>query len=185
MHFCPNCHRAVVDEVPYCPTCGTAQNGAAANNARQPSAPPGPVTSVVPPPPVQNSPPPPYPSTTSQAYPPVPQQEQFSYQNRPAKRKSPATAAVLNFLFPGIGYVYNGAGVDSAQVVFGVLCFLALFFGIFVPSVLAALFYPAPASSSVTLPDVLSILVFLVPIALAYDGYKRAEKINERNSIPR
>ena len=42
------------------------------------------------------------------------------------KRKSPILAAVLNFLFPGVGYLYVGR-----RVTFAVLLFIGYLFGIF------------------------------------------------------
>jgi hypothetical protein len=176
MHFCSNCHRAVLDEVPYCPSCGAAQiKGVDSTEPAPPSS-----AEVSRPNPVNSPPPFPTPPATSYSISTDSQQQQtFSQRNR----KSPATSAILNFFLPGMGYIYNGIGVDSSQLVFGILCFLALFLGIFVPSVIDALFVSTSTSTTQGfLPiDYLSIFVFLIPFALAYDGYRRAVKINERS----
>lgn len=96
------------------------------------------------------------------------------------------TSAVLNFFLPGFGYVYNGIGIDTSQVIFGILCFLALFLGLFVPSVVEVLFTGTSSSATggqgITPADFLTILVLLIPFALAYDGYKRAIKINNESA---
>jgi zinc-ribbon domain len=179
MHFCTNCHRAVLDEVPYCPTCGAAQGSAAA-------------ASVTPSPSTDSSPkavqgavaPPPLP--TSLANPPMTTEgaTQFAYRRQSAK--SPGVSAVLNFFLPGCGYIYNGVGNDSKQIVFGILCFLGLFLGIFVPTVIEILFIGTTSSSgsgiAFATADYLSSFVLVLPFALAYDGYQRARKINEMAS---
>jgi hypothetical protein len=171
MHYCLNCHRAVLDEVPFCPTCGAAQSPQAAATS-------GPEVSQnqsISAPPLPSPPPAP-----SYSVPTSVSEQGITYR---IQRKSPWTSAILNLFIPGTGYIYNGIGQDSSQVVFGILCFLALFVGIFVSAILEDLFVSTPTTTGINPIQYLSLLVFLVPFALAYDGYKRAIKINER-SVP-
>jgi hypothetical protein len=85
-------------------------------------------------------------------------------------------AAALNFLLPGAGYVYTGIGRDMGEVIFGVLVFTFFFIGFEVTFIAEALTYsPSPSSSSVSPDAALIFLVFLLPFAFAYDGYRRAK----------
>ncbi len=190
MHFCTNCHRALNDEAPSCPTCGVVQNTSTQTAAPEASvAPTVSSQAATPPQPPQNaSSPPPFPAAPQpQSYSSAPMmQDQFLPPNIVRPMKSPFVSAALNFFFPGFGYIYNGIGVDQGQVNFGILCFLAVFLGLFIPTILEVLFFGAPTSSAtgpmVTTANYLSLLILLIPIALAYDGYKRAMKINQTNA---
>jgi hypothetical protein len=88
--------------------------------------------------------------------------------------KSPVVALLLNLFLPGLGYVYNGAGRDVGQLVFGILVFVFYFIGL--GGTLAADFLsPPPVQPSGASPlDALALLLFMLPIAFAYDGYHRA-----------
>jgi zinc-ribbon domain len=93
----------------------------------------------------------------------------------PARAKSPAAAGVLNFLFPGIGYVYTGVGRDSGELVFGLLVFLFYFVGFEVSIVLVGLTSPPVTPGTQYSPYAgLILLAYLLPFAFAYDGYRRA-----------
>ena len=90
--------------------------------------------------------------------------------------KSATLAALLNFFFPGAGYVYAGVGRDVGQVVFGILVFVFFFIGFEVG--FAADIFASTASSStasVSPSAALLLLTFLLPFAFAYDGYRRAK----------
>jgi hypothetical protein len=96
----------------------------------------------------------------------------------PKSRKNPWIAAVLNLFLPGLGYVYDGTGRDSAEVLFGVLLFVTVFLGFYVGLIGSAL--TTPVSSNATPGTVsptayLFSLLFLLPLALAYDGYHRSK----------
>ncbi len=94
----------------------------------------------------------------------------------PTKSKSPAGAAILNFLFPGTGYIYNGIGTDTGELIFGALVFVFYFLGFEVGIVLIGLTTPR---STVSVPyspyEALILLVYLLPFAFAYDAYRRAK----------
>ena len=88
--------------------------------------------------------------------------------------KSPVAALLLNLFLPGLGYVYNGIGRDSGQLVFGVLVFLFYFIGLG-GSILADFLFPPAVQASGSSPlEALAVLALLLPIAFAYDGYHRA-----------
>jgi hypothetical protein len=102
---------------------------------------------------------------------------QFSPQSSFApKSKSPAAAAILNLFFPGMGYVYSGLGRDIGETIFGALVFVFFFIG-FEITLLAELFTytPSTTTTSASPYDALVFLVFLLPFAFAYDGYRRAK----------
>jgi hypothetical protein len=76
--------------------------------------------------------------------------------------KSPRIAAILNFVLPGLGYIYVGK-----RLVFGVgLALLSIIIGIY------WMFFEIPF---IMLVDSLA-----VEILLAYDGYKTAEEKNNK-----
>ncbi len=88
-------------------------------------------------------------------------------------------AAILNFFLPGLGYVYAGIGRDTKLIVFGILIFLSVAI-IFYTSVANTIF--SPASTTATPASVgplvyIAPLYFLLPFALAYDGYHRAKSV--------
>jgi hypothetical protein len=90
--------------------------------------------------------------------------------------KNPIASAVLNFFFPGIGYIYNGIGHDTGELVFGLLVFIFFFVGLGAGVVAEALTSHPAASATQTSPYVaLIFLVYLLPFAFAYDGYRRAK----------
>lgn len=83
--------------------------------------------------------------------------------------KKPWLSALLNFLFWGVGYVYNGSKIGfgiGLFVVFLLLSVSSLFqlgnLGIFSSGGLISEFGQ-----------------FILAILFAYDGYKEAQKINE------
>jgi hypothetical protein len=74
--------------------------------------------------------------------------------------KKPWVAALLNFILPGLGYVYS-----RKRVAFGIgllLSSIILYWGI----------------SFSDLPPVVWIDAFVLAILFAYDGYKTTEEIN-------
>ena len=101
---------------------------------------------------------------------------QWVQQARPAGSKSPGGAAVLNFFFPGLGYIYSGFGHDTGEVVFGALVFVFYFAGFEVGYLIDILTYVPPSTpASVSPYSTLILLAFLLPLAFAYDGYRRAK----------
>ena len=85
-------------------------------------------------------------------------------------------AAALNLILPGSGYVYVGMGRDMGEVVFGALVLAFFFIGFEVTFIAEALTYsPSTSTGSVSPYSALIFLVFLLPIAFAYDGYHRAK----------
>jgi len=89
--------------------------------------------------------------------------------------KSPIASAVLNFL-PGIGDIHNGIGHNTGELVFGVLVFIFFFLGLGAGVVAEALTSHPAASTTQTSPyEALIFLVYLLPFAFAYDGYRRAK----------
>ena len=85
-------------------------------------------------------------------------------------------AALLNFFLPGLGYVYVGIGQDTGELIFGGLVFLFYFIGWEVAFASIILSGTLPSSSTSAPPPLAALitLVFLLPIAFAYDGYRRA-----------
>jgi hypothetical protein len=92
------------------------------------------------------------------------------------KPKSPMVAAILNLFLPGAGYVYTGLGRDIGEAIFGALVFVFFFIGFEVTLVAELLSYTPSTSTGSTSPyEALVLLVFLLPFAFAYDGYRRAK----------
>jgi hypothetical protein len=90
--------------------------------------------------------------------------------------KNPTTVGILNFFFPGIGYLYNGIGRDKTQIVFGILVFVFYFIGFEVTIPLVGLTSPPAAPGTTYSPyATLVFLAYLGPFAFAYDGYRRAK----------
>ncbi len=82
----------------------------------------------------------------------------------------------MNLVFPGAGYMYTGIGRDTGEVVFGALVFVFFFIGFEVWFGLSLLEPPPSAPNTSVSPfDALILLVFLLPFAFAYDGYRRAK----------
>lgn len=157
MHNCPNCRQPVEDNILYCPTCGTLQFPQAAP-ARQDLRPQEHQT--------QGG-----------------EGQPYSDIQAIRSKKNPWLAGILNFFLPGLGYVYNGIGRDKTQIVFGGLIFLSVFLGIFVP------IFGAPATTTtgssppvISVIDLLSVLILLLPFALAYDAYARTNRMNKGTS---
>ncbi len=144
MPFCPNCGKEVLATDKFCLNCGNTLD----RTVPAPSV--GPATASAPP------------------------------TIRPASEvpgmKNPWLAALLNFFLPGLGYVYVGIGHDTGELIFGALVFLFYFVGWEVA--FASIFLsgnPSSASTSASSPlAALIALVFLLPFAFAYDGYRRA-----------
>ena len=84
-------------------------------------------------------------------------------------------AGILNLFFPGTGYLYVGIGRDPGEIVFGALVFIFFFIG-FEVTFLAEAFAYSPSTTGGSAPPyaALILLVFLLPFAFAYDGYRRA-----------
>jgi hypothetical protein len=94
----------------------------------------------------------------------------------PAESKSPGGAAVLNFFFPGLGYIYTGLGRDVGEIIFGALVFVLYFVGFEVGYLIDILTYvPQTTQVNVSPYAALILLAFLLPFAFAYDGYRRAK----------
>jgi len=90
--------------------------------------------------------------------------------------RSPGGAAVLNFFFPGLGYIYTALGRDTGQIIFGALVFVFYFIGFEVGYLVDILTYVSPTTSVNVSPyAALILLAFLLPFAFAYDGYRRAK----------
>jgi hypothetical protein len=101
---------------------------------------------------------------------------QWGTQPQTSRPKSPEGAAILNFLFPGTGYIYTGLGRDIGEVIFGALVFVFFFLGFEVGYLIDILTYVAPSTPvSVSPYAALILLAFLLPFAFAYDGYRRAK----------
>jgi len=102
-------------------------------------------------------------------------------------KKNPWIAALLNLLFLGAGYIYNGRRllVGISFMIFG----FSVAFSTILPSPQFSESFLSQYMSSLTETDlnILSIQGFLemfyilIPIALAYDAYKEAQEINGRN----
>ena len=82
--------------------------------------------------------------------------------------KTPWLAALLNFLIPGVGYIYTGK-----RVWFGILLIIWQILGFFV----ASSFFPYPEGYNPWQMDLAAQL--LISLIFAYDGYKTAEEVNE------
>jgi hypothetical protein len=86
------------------------------------------------------------------------------------QNKSPWLAAILNLLFNGVGYIYNGK-----RIIFGIL--------ILVPYLLSHVVdgsqILANMSPETTAIAVLSLI--MTSSAFAYDAFQEAKKINEKN----
>jgi hypothetical protein len=94
----------------------------------------------------------------------------------PAGSKSPGGAAVLNFFFPGLGYIYTGLGRDTGEIIFGALVFVFYFVGFEVGYLIDIITYVPPTTPVNVSPyATLILLAFLLPFAFAYDGYRRAK----------
>ncbi|MCL5068239.1 MAG: zinc ribbon domain-containing protein [Thaumarchaeota archaeon] len=159
MHYCRNCLQQVDDNVVYCPNCGAQQDARSPQSPQTLSPQQHPVSSQPPPPPPM---------------------EQLGVGG---KNRSPAISAVFNLFIPGLGYLYDGLGRDVGEAVFGVLVFASVFLGLYLP---LFVFPPATGSTSqnLTLADYLSFLFLILPIALAYDAYRRTEKKNRKPVSP-
>jgi len=78
--------------------------------------------------------------------------------------KKPLVAAILNFVIPGLGYLYVGKRKN-----FGVLLIIATILSIILT-----------ATIEWSLQDTLSLPGTIVAMfAFAYDGYKTAEEVNQ------
>ncbi len=83
-------------------------------------------------------------------------------------------AAILNFFFPGLGYVYAGIGRDTKLILFGTLIFLSVAVVFYASIFSAAASAPATPTTPTSPLVYIGLLYFILPFALAYDGYHRA-----------
>lgn len=99
----------------------------------------------------------------------------------PSGEKNGTLAALLNFFLPGLGYVYVGIGKEIGDAIFGILVFIFYFIGFEVTTAFDILTTPvAPATTTEASISPVALLIFLVallPIAFAYDGYRRAKLV--------
>lgn len=79
----------------------------------------------------------------------------------PKEKKKPWLAALLNFVVPGLGYVYAGK-----RQIFGI--------GLVIWGIIALGWYFTSKETSL----LLAVDSFVISILLAYDGYKTAEEVN-------
>ena len=83
---------------------------------------------------------------------------------------------MLNFFFPGLGYIYTGLGRDTGLIIFGTLVFVFYFIGFEMGYLIVILTYVPPTTPVNVSPYAALILfAFLLPFAFAYDGYRRAK----------
>ncbi|MFC2143149.1 hypothetical protein ACFLQN_02000 [Candidatus Aenigmatarchaeota archaeon] len=111
------------------------------------------------------------------------------------EEKNPWIAAILNFLFIGTGYLYNGKRMLLGFLLF--IVFIGIMFSTILPEVESSpefLEFIFEYEGEVTVNDALSeqiiniqtglgLLVILIPIGLAYDAYKEAEDINKIKKV--
>lgn len=77
-------------------------------------------------------------------------------------KKNPWAVAILNFLLPGLGYVYVGKRVG-----FGI--------GLIISSIILL-----PSVILTEMPPIIWLDGLIMCILFAYDGYKTAEEVNKR-----
>ena len=77
------------------------------------------------------------------------------------ENKNPIAAALLNFVLPGLGYVYTGKRMG-----FGI--------GLILSSIILY-----SGFSLADIPMIVWIDAFVLDILFAYDGYKTAEEVNK------
>lgn len=94
----------------------------------------------------------------------------------PASSKSPLMAAVLNFVLPGVGYIYVGAGRDGKLMVFGLLVLVSLTLTFYVSILNIATSPPTTSPTSTSPLDFIGLLEFIFPFAAAYDAFQRAKR---------
>jgi len=77
------------------------------------------------------------------------------------KIKNPWLSAILNFILPGLGYVYVGkrVGFGIGLVVWGAILLYSI--------------------ATIELHPVVWLDAFVMDILFAYDGYKTAEEVNK------
>ena len=89
-------------------------------------------------------------------------------------------AAILNFFLPDFGYIYAGLGRDTKLIVFGVLIFLSVaivFYASVANGIVSSVSGTVTPKTSFTPLVYVSVLYFVLPFALAYDGYHRAKQV--------
>lgn len=79
------------------------------------------------------------------------------------KRKSPLLAAVLNFLLPGVGYLYVGTRVTFAVLLF--IGFMLSIFGII--------------AGDTSTNNIELVAAFIASFAFAVDGWGEADRRNK------
>jgi len=101
------------------------------------------------------------------------------------KKKKPWVAGLLNLLIWGLGYIYNGK-----RTMFGVMLLISAL-GLSVLTMLPSPEISDSISDSYTptatdyqlefITNIFSLFLYLLPIAFAYDAYKEAQEINQRD----
>jgi len=90
-----------------------------------------------------------------------------------AKRKSPALAAILNFILPGLGYIYSSV----RGTVFP--------WGLFLLSIWVAVHdwneITTILSGQIAMTEHFLLFIILYPLVFAYDGYRATEEANKKS----
>ena len=84
--------------------------------------------------------------------------------------KNPLLAAILNLIFPGIGYLYIGGERNIFGILLTVGNLLLLVVSIVIP----------PSSLDIYYNIIVSIPWLIIGFAFAFDAYKTAQGINKR-----
>lgn len=144
MPFCPNCGKEVLPADVFCLNCG--------HDMRR----------------VQ-------PPASNVSYQSIPQpQLPPSQPPHVSGPKNAWGAAVLNFFFPGLGYVYIGVGRNNKTAIFGILLFFSLTLYFYVSVLAGASGQTTATAATPSLETDLAFLSLLFPVAVAYDAYQRA-----------
>jgi len=95
-------------------------------------------------------------------------------------KKSPSTAAVLNFFIWGLGYVYLGKAWGIALVIFDIILCIVLFMGYFITGFMAG---AQGASYEFGASDwALNFFFLIISVVLAWHAYEMAKEMNEELS---
>jgi len=95
-------------------------------------------------------------------------------------KKSPSTAAVLNFFIWGLGYVYIGKAWGIALVIFDIILTIFLFAGYFTAGFMAGV---QGTSYELGSTDwALSFSFLIISVILAWHAYEMTKEMNEELS---